>query len=50
MGLEYWNSQEVSATILIPFYPFAYAFALAMVPVAVMLLCDLIDAMREVIA
>ena len=50
MGVEYWSSKEVSATVLIPFYPFAFAFALAMVPVMVMLLCDMIDAVREVIS
>jgi TRAP-type C4-dicarboxylate transport system permease small subunit len=52
-GIELGNSfraaNEVTATVQIPFYPFAYGFALAMVPVALLLFIDLIDALRELL-
>jgi TRAP-type C4-dicarboxylate transport system permease small subunit len=47
LGNRYLEAGEVSATVQIPFYPFAYAFSLAMLPVAAMLLVDLVDALKE---
>lgn len=53
-GIEFGHSlreaKEVSATVQIPFFPFAYAFSLAMVPVAAMMICDTMDSFKEVIA
>ncbi len=47
LGNRYLESGEVTATVQIPFYPFAYAFSLALVPVAVMLLVDFIEVMKK---
>jgi TRAP-type C4-dicarboxylate transport system permease small subunit len=47
LGNEYLESGEVTATVLIPYYPFAYAFSLALIPVALMLLVDFIDAIKK---
>jgi TRAP-type C4-dicarboxylate transport system permease small subunit len=47
LGNAFLEASEVTATVQIPFYPFAYGFALAMVPVALMLFIDLMDALRE---
>jgi TRAP-type C4-dicarboxylate transport system permease small subunit len=47
LGNGFRAANEVTATVQIPLYPFAYGFALAMVPVALMLLIDLIDALME---
>lgn len=49
LGNEYLEAGEVTATVLIPFYPFAYMFSLALLPVAMMLLVDVIDAVKEAI-
>ena len=49
LGNAFLEASEVTATVQIPFYPFAYAFALAMIPVALMLLLDLIDALKELL-
>lgn len=50
LGNEYLKSGEVTATILIPYYPFAYAFSLALIPVVIMLLVDFIEAMKKAVA
>lgn len=50
LGNEYLEAGEVTATVLIPFYPFAYMFSLALFPVAVMLLVDTVDAVKEAVA
>jgi len=47
LGNRYLEANEVTATVQIPFYPFAYAFSLALVPVAVMLLVDFIEVMKK---
>ena len=49
LGNAYRAAGEVTATVQIPFYPFAYGLSLAMVPVALMLLIDLIDALRKLL-
>lgn len=49
LGNEYLEAGEVTATVLIPFYPFAYMFSLALLPVAMMLFVDMIDAVKEAI-
>jgi len=47
LGNRYLQAGEVTATVQIPFYPFAYAFSLALVPVVVMLLVDFIEAIKK---
>lgn len=47
LGNGFREAREVTATVQIPFYPFAYAFALALVPVVLMLFIDLIDSLQE---
>lgn len=49
LGNSFRAANEVTATVQIPLYPFAYAFPLAMVPVALLLFIDLIDALRELL-
>jgi TRAP-type C4-dicarboxylate transport system permease small subunit len=49
LGNGFLAAREVTATVQIPLYPFAYGFALAMVPVALLLLIDLIVALRELL-
>lgn len=49
LGNAFLEAKEVTATVQIPFYPFAYGFALAMVPVVLMLFIDLMDALRELL-
>ena len=49
LGNAYLAAKEVTATVQIPFYPFAYGVALAMVPVALMLFIDLTDALKELL-
>jgi TRAP-type C4-dicarboxylate transport system permease small subunit len=49
LGNGFLEAREVTATVQIPFYPFAYGFALAMVPVVLMLLIALINALRELL-
>lgn len=48
LGNEYLRAGEVTATVQIPFYPFAYLFALALVPMAMMLLVDIITAIKGI--
>ncbi|MFH1153539.1 MAG: TRAP transporter small permease [Pseudomonadota bacterium] len=50
LGNEYLRAGEVTATVQVPFYPFAYLFALALVPMAMMLLVDLITAIKETLS
>lgn len=50
LGNGYLESGEVSATIQMPFYPFAYAFSIALIPVAMMMLADLVDAIKEAVS
>lgn len=47
LGNRYLEAGEVTATVQIPYYPFAYAFSLALVPVAIMLLVDFIEVMKK---
>lgn len=49
LGNAFLDASEVTATVQIPFYPFAYGFALAMVPVALMLFIEFLDALRELL-
>ncbi len=50
IGNEYREAGAVTATVLIPFYPFAYGIGLALTPVLIMFFCDLLDALQEVFA
>lgn len=50
LGNEYLEAGEVTATVQIPFYPFAYAFSLALFPIAVMLFVDFIEALKEAVS
>lgn len=47
LGNEYAASQEVTATIQLPFYPFAYGFAMALVPIAMLLAVEFFQSMKE---
>lgn len=47
LGNRYLEAGEVTATVQIPYYPFAYAFSLALLPVAMMLLVDFIEALKK---
>ncbi len=53
-GFRYGNqlrlAQEVTGTVKISVAPFVYAFAVAMVPTAMMMLCDLVDSLKEITA
>ena len=49
LGNEYLSSGEVTATIQLPFYPFAYAFAIAMIPIVLLLLAELIKEIKGVL-
>lgn len=49
LGNEYHTAGEVTATVQIPFYPFAYIFALALFPIAIMLFVDFIAALKEAV-
>ena len=49
LGNEYLESGEVTATVLIPYYPFAYAFSVALIPIAIMLLVDFIEAIKKAV-
>ena len=49
LGNRYLEAGEVTATVQIPYYPFAYAFSLAMFPVALMLLVDFIEALKKAV-
>jgi TRAP-type C4-dicarboxylate transport system permease small subunit len=50
LGNEYVESGEVTATVQVPFYPFAYAFSLALLPVAMMMLVDMVEALKEALS
>ena len=50
LGNGYLESREVSATIQLPFYPFAYAFSIALFPVAMMMLADFLEAIKEAVS
>jgi TRAP-type C4-dicarboxylate transport system permease small subunit len=50
LGNFYFSSGEATATAQIPLFPFAYAFTIAMVPIAMMMSVDLSEAIKEVIA
>jgi len=50
LGNEYLEAGEVTATVQIPFYPFAYAFSLAMLPIAMMMLVDVIGSIKEALS
>ena len=50
LGNEYLEAGEVTATVQIPFYPFAYAFSVALLPVAVMLVVDCVEALKEAVS
>lgn len=50
LGNEYFEAKEVTATVLIPFYPFAYAFSIALLPIAMMMLVDLANAIKEALS
>lgn len=49
LGNEYAEAGEVTATVQIPFYPFAYLFSLALVPMLMLLFTEFIDAVKEVL-
>jgi TRAP-type C4-dicarboxylate transport system permease small subunit len=49
LGNEYLDAGEVTATVQIPFYPFAYAFSVALLPVALMLVVDVVEALKEAV-
>lgn len=48
-GYALYEDSEVTGTLRIPFYPFAFAYAIALVPLACMLACDLIESVKEVL-
>jgi TRAP-type C4-dicarboxylate transport system permease small subunit len=50
LGNIYYTSREATATIQIPLFPFAYAFTVALFPVAMMMLADLMEGIKEVLA
>jgi TRAP-type C4-dicarboxylate transport system permease small subunit len=49
LGNFYLGTGEATATIQLPLYPFAYSFSIAMIPIVMMLLVDLSQAIKEVI-
>jgi TRAP-type C4-dicarboxylate transport system permease small subunit len=50
LGNEYLEAGEVTASAQIPFYPFAYLFSFALIPVFIMLLIDCIEAVKEAVS
>jgi TRAP-type C4-dicarboxylate transport system permease small subunit len=50
LGNEYREAGEITATARIPFYPFAYAFSVALFPMAMMMLADTIDSIKEALS
>lgn len=50
LGNEYREAGEVTATVRMPFYPFAYAFSVALIPMAMMMLVDFIVAIKEALS
>jgi TRAP-type mannitol/chloroaromatic compound transport system permease small subunit len=49
LGTAYYESGEVTATLMIPFYPFAFFLTLAMIPCIIMSVCDVVDNIKELI-
>lgn len=49
LGNGFLEANEVTATVQIPLYPFAYAFGLALLPVVFLLMIDLVDAMKALL-
>jgi TRAP-type C4-dicarboxylate transport system permease small subunit len=49
LGNEYLEAGEVTATAQIPFYPFAYAFSVALLPVAILLVVDCFQALKKAV-
>lgn len=47
LGNEYREVGEVTATAQIPLYPFAYVFSIGLLPVALMMLVDFVNAIKE---
>jgi hypothetical protein len=43
-------AHEVTSTVRVPVAPFVYAFAVAMVPAAMLMFCDLADSLKKVVA
>lgn len=50
LGNEYLDAGEVTATAQIPIYPFAYAFSVALLPIAMMMLVDVVNRIKEVLS
>lgn len=50
LGNEYLESGEITATAQLPFFPFAYAFAIALIPIAMMMLVDFFVAVKEALS
>jgi TRAP-type C4-dicarboxylate transport system permease small subunit len=50
LGNSYLEAGEVTATIQVPIYPFAYAFSIALLPIAMMMLVDFIGALKEALS
>lgn len=50
LGNEYREVGEITATAQIPFYPFAYAFSIALLPIAMMMLVDTIGSIKEALS
>ena len=50
LGNEYLEAGEVTATVQIPFFPFAYAFSVALFPIAIMFLVDCVQALKEAVS
>jgi TRAP-type C4-dicarboxylate transport system permease small subunit len=50
LGNEYLEAGQVTATVQIPFYPFAYAFSVALFPIAVMCVVDFFQALKEAVS
>lgn len=50
LGNEYREAGEVTATVKLPFYPFAYAFSVALIPIVMMMLADFIVAIKEALS
>jgi TRAP-type C4-dicarboxylate transport system permease small subunit len=50
LGNDYLESGEVTATIELPFYPFAYGFSIALIPMALLMLIYFIEAIKEAVS
>ena len=50
LGNEYFDAEEVTATAQIPIYPFAYSFSVALLPMAMMMLVDVVKAIKEALS